>query len=91
MVLALNLIVPRHSVLTCTAGLAVAEEEASLELKASFEFGASFALPVFLSLWADSFSLSACRRRALCGTILATILHLRSHRREAMSTGVTPR
>ena len=28
---------------------------------------------------------------ALCGTILATILHLRSHRRAKMSTGVSPR
>ena len=28
---------------------------------------------------------------ALCGTILATILHLRSHRRAAMSAGVSPR
>ena len=28
---------------------------------------------------------------ALCGTILATILHLRSHRRATMSAGVSPR
>ena len=28
----------------------------------------------------SGFLLSACRRRALCGTTLATILHLRSHR-----------
>ena len=28
---------------------------------------------------------------ALCGTLLATILHLRSHRRATMSTGVSPR
>ena len=39
----------------------------------------------------SGFLLSACRRRALCGTTLATILHLRSHRREAMSTGVSTR
>ena len=39
----------------------------------------------------SGFLLSACRRRALCGTALATILHLRSHRREEMSTGVSPR
>ena len=39
----------------------------------------------------SGFLLSACRRRALCGTTLVIILHLRSHRREAMSTGVSTR
>ena len=55
-------------------------------------------LPVFLPslgrgespLWLAQASKLA-PAHALCGTILATILHLRSHRRATMSAGVSPR